>query len=84
MRKGQAEEDGSRPVIVRMPRERAARLPCVFHAALLRMPVALIWPGYWSSSSIFWLMSRARCTAPALSTFSGWTMMRTSRPAWMA
>ena len=44
----------------------------------------LICPGYSSSFSIRWAISRASRTISSSLTTSGLTMMRTSRPAWMA
>ena len=49
-----------------------------------RTTVTWTWPGYSMSRSMRWAMSRASSTAEASSTFSGSTMMRISRPAWMA
>ena len=53
-------------------------------ALVSRRRLTLIWPGYSSSSSIFLAISRARSTIWSSLTWSGLTMMRTSRPAWMA
>ena len=53
-------------------------------ALVSRMTLTLIWPGYSSSASIFLAMSRARRIMLSSVTTSGLTMMRTSRPAWMA
>ena len=53
-------------------------------ALVSRMTLTLIWPGYSSSDSIFLAMSRARRIMASSPTSSGLTMMRTSRPAWMA
>src|SRR4051812_13490 len=49
-----------------------------------RMTVTRIWPGYWSSSSIFLERLRARANACSSLIFSGWTRTRSSRPAWTA
>src|SRR5262249_50535275 len=49
-----------------------------------RTTVILIWPGYCSSSSTCFAMSRARTCAARSSTSPGVTMTRTSRPACMA
>ena len=43
-----------------------------------------IWPGYDSSVSTFLAMSRASIVAASSLIFMLSTMMRTSRPAWMA
>ena len=53
-------------------------------ALVSRMTLTLIWPGYSSSCSIFLAMSRARRIMLSSVTTSGLTMMRISRPAWMA
>ena len=53
-------------------------------ALVSRSRWTLICPGYSSSSSIFLAMSRASSTIWSSLTSSGLTMMRTSRPAWMA
>ena len=53
-------------------------------ALVSRMTLTLIWPGYSSSASIFLAMSRARRIILSSVTSSGFTMIRTSRPAWMA
>src|SRR5262249_23659359 len=53
-------------------------------ARVSRTPLTLIWPGYWSVSSIFLETSRARRIEPRSSISLGRTMIRTSRPAWMA
>ena len=53
-------------------------------ALVSRMTLTLIWPGYSSSASIFLAMSRASRIMLSSVTTSGLTMMRTSRPAWMA
>ena len=53
-------------------------------ALVSRMTLTLIWPGYSSSASIFLAMSRARRIMLSSLTTSGLTMMRISRPAWMA
>ena len=53
-------------------------------ALVSRMTLTLIWPGYSSSASIFLAMSRARRIMLSSVTTSGLTMMRISRPAWMA
>ncbi len=53
-------------------------------ALVSRITFTLIWPGYSSSASIFLAMSRARRIMLSSVTTSGLTMMRTSRPAWMA
>ena len=53
-------------------------------ALVSRITLILIWPGYSSSASIFLAMSRARMIMLSSVTSSGLTMMRTSRPAWMA
>lgn len=53
-------------------------------ALVSRMTLTLIWPGYSSSASIFLAMSRARRIILSSVTSSGLTIMRTSRPAWMA
>ncbi len=53
-------------------------------ALVSRSRLTLIWPGYSSSSSIFLAMSRASSTIWSSLTCSGLTMIRTSRPAWMA
>ena len=53
-------------------------------ALVSRMTLTLIWPGYSSSLSIFLASSRARRIMLSSLTSSGLTMMRTSRPAWMA
>ncbi len=53
-------------------------------AFVSRMRFTLIWPGYSSSSSIFLAISRASSTMRSSGMASGLTMMRTSRPAWMA
>ena len=53
-------------------------------ALVSRITLTLIWPGYSSSDSIFLAMSRARRIMLSSVTTSGLTMIRTSRPAWMA
>ena len=53
-------------------------------ALVSRMTLTLIWPGYSSSDSIFFATSRASRIILSSVTSSGLTMMRTSRPAWMA
>ena len=53
-------------------------------ALVSRTRLTLICPGYSSSSSIFLAISRASSTIRSSLTSSGLTMMRTSRPAWMA
>ena len=53
-------------------------------ALVSRMTLTLIWPGYSSSDSIFLATSRASRIILSSLTSSGLTMMRTSRPAWMA
>ena len=53
-------------------------------AFVSRIRFTLIWPGYSSSSSIFLAISRASSTMRSSLMASGLTMMRTSRPAWMA
>ena len=53
-------------------------------ALVSRMTLTLIWPGYSNSASIFLAMSRARRIILSSVTSSGFTMIRTSRPAWMA
>lgn len=53
-------------------------------ALVSRMTFTLIWPGYSSSDSIFRAISRAMSTRRSSGTSSGFTMIRTSRPAWMA
>ena len=53
-------------------------------ALVSRMTLTLIWPGYSSSDSIFLAISRASRIMLSSVTSSGLTMMRTSRPAWMA
>lgn len=50
-------------------------------ARLSRMTLTLIWPGYSSSDSIFFVSSRARMIMLSSETSSGLTMIRTSRPA---
>ncbi len=47
------------------------------------MTVTLICPGYWSSVSIRRAMVSASSPAFTSSIFSGTTITRTSRPAWM-
>ena len=49
-----------------------------------RITLTLICPGYSSSDSIFFAISFARNIACASSTCSGFTITRTSRPAWIA
>src|SRR5690606_7307005 len=49
-----------------------------------RTTVTWTWPGYSMSCSMRFAMSRASRTAEASSTLSGCTMMRISRPAWIA
>ena len=53
-------------------------------ALVSRMQLTLIWPGYSSSDSIFLAISLARMIMLSSVTSSGLTMIRTSRPAWMA
>ncbi len=53
-------------------------------ARISRMTVTLICPGYCMVSSIFLAISRAILRAARSSTSSGRTIIRTSRPAWMA
>ena len=48
------------------------------------MTLTLIWPGYSNSASIFLAISFARKSACASSTCSGFTITRTSLPAWIA
>src|SRR5690606_27273264 len=52
-------------------------------ARVSRMTTTLIWPGYWSSSSMRRAMSSESSVARPSSTRSGVTITRTSRPAWM-
>ena len=49
-----------------------------------RITFTLIWPGYSNSASIFFAISFARKSACASSTCSGFTITRTSLPAWIA
>ena len=66
-------------------RYRAKQTYFAYSTALVsRMRLTLIWPGYSSSFSIFRAMSRARMIMLSSVTSSGLTMIRTSRPAWMA
>ena len=53
-------------------------------ARVSRMTLTLIWPGYSSSFSMRLTISLAMSTESASLTCSGLTMMRTSRPAWIA
>ena len=53
-------------------------------ARLSRMTVTLIWPGYSSCSSISRAISWDRRTAVSSSMSVGFTITRTSRPAWSA
>ena len=53
-------------------------------ARVSRMTLTLIWPGYSISRSMRLTISLARMRVPASLTSSGLTMMRTSRPDWMA
>ncbi len=53
-------------------------------AFVSRNRLTLICPGYSSSCSILWAISRARRTISSSLTSSGLTIMRISRPAWMA
>ena len=49
-----------------------------------RITVILICPGNSMEPSTFFLISRESAMASRSVTRSGWTMTRTSRPAWMA
>ena len=53
-------------------------------ARVSRMTLTLICPGYSISFSMRLTISLARMSAPASLTSSGLTMMRTSRPDWIA
>jgi len=74
--------------------KREQRFIALFHFHLLyfaksvarvsRITWTLICPGYSISLSILRAISLAISTAAASSTFSGWTTIRISRPAWMA
>ena len=48
------------------------------------MTLTLIWPGYSSSFSMRLAISRASTMVPSSEMSSGLTMMRTSRPDWIA
>src|SRR3989339_1752847 len=56
----------------------------VSEARVSRITVTRTSPGYSSSDSIFFAISCASFTAALSSILSGWTMTRTSLPAWMA
>ena len=53
-------------------------------ARVSRMTLTLIWPGYSISFSMRLTISFASTSVPASLTSSGLTMMRISRPDWMA
>ncbi len=53
-------------------------------ARVSRMTVILICPGNSTDCSTFFLISRESEIASRSVIRSGWTMMRTSRPAWIA
>ena len=76
---------GEHVSVVKIPFNNALQLYFAYSTALVsRMTLTLIWPGYSSSASIFLASSRASRTILSSVTSSGLTMMRTSRPAWMA